>query len=442
MPHTIPPLKHIFTTTIKPTLALVAFGTLIAVIIFVHTWQLGDIPPGLSIDELSVGRNAYFITKIGQDEYGQHLPLYFRAYGDYKSPVQIYTTALLFKFVEPSNYSLRLVSAIFFLLFLLGIWLLVYQLFKHILIATYTLLAAGFLPWFFVWSRTSLESIIPQLSFTTLALLFIHKTYHSSYHSRHQYIYPISAGLFLGLSTYTYHTARLLTFILLLTCLAVYLRRKTFKKSVALLTSFTISVLPYLYYFITNSTNLTARFHEISYIFKAELSYLTKLQMFLSSYLHQFSPSFLLYHGDIIPRHATGFGGELFFIVFILAIIGLCWSITQLKKNPDRFRVFIVLNLLSVPIAGALADVSQSSARTILVGLYFLIISSYGLFLIISTVHRSGRNTIILAIYIVLIFEASLYTHHYFTKYPSISHIWFGIDTLKQELPTLPPPAD
>ena len=49
-------------------------------------------PPGLNIDEVSVGYNAYSILKTGRDEHGQFLTLAFKSVGDYKPPMSIYLT--------------------------------------------------------------------------------------------------------------------------------------------------------------------------------------------------------------------------------------------------------------------------------------------------------------------------------------------------------------
>src|SRR5882672_12591385 len=69
-------------------------------------------PPGFFIDEASIAYNAHTISQQGVDEHGQTFPLYFRAFGEYKSPVYIYALAAVFRITGPGVRAARLLSAI------------------------------------------------------------------------------------------------------------------------------------------------------------------------------------------------------------------------------------------------------------------------------------------------------------------------------------------
>ncbi|HWS55640.1 MAG TPA: hypothetical protein VN228_15985, partial [Pyrinomonadaceae bacterium] len=43
-------------------------------------------PPGFYIDESSIAYNAHLVSETGRDEHGERLPLFFRAFGEYKNP--------------------------------------------------------------------------------------------------------------------------------------------------------------------------------------------------------------------------------------------------------------------------------------------------------------------------------------------------------------------
>ena len=92
----------------------------------------------------------------------------------------------------------------------------------------YVFIVAGTLPWFFVLSRIAFE-VISQLAVVTAALLFVHRTFVSRHVKWHD---PVLAGLLLGLSLYTYPTARLLTPLLLVTIALFFFRRSTLKQSI------------------------------------------------------------------------------------------------------------------------------------------------------------------------------------------------------------------
>lgn len=148
------------------------------VIIISHLWQLDTLPRGFYTDELATGYNAITIANTGQDEFGHSFPLYFQSFGDYKQPIFIYTTALVFKLLGVSEFNLRLVSFFYFMLFIVSLHLIIRKLFPHNnLVLLYTLITAGFLPWYFTLSRLAFD-VITQLAITALALFFVLKTYH------------------------------------------------------------------------------------------------------------------------------------------------------------------------------------------------------------------------------------------------------------------------
>src|SRR5690348_15577232 len=76
-----------------------------------YFYQVPQNPPGFYIDESSIAYNAYTIATTGRDEYGESWPLYFRAFGEYKNPVYIYSLAFLFRVFGPSILVARLLSA-------------------------------------------------------------------------------------------------------------------------------------------------------------------------------------------------------------------------------------------------------------------------------------------------------------------------------------------
>ena len=61
----------------------------------VYLYRIGSDPPGLYADEASIGYNAWTIAHYGTDQYGNHFPLFFVDFGDYKGPVATYLVAPL-----------------------------------------------------------------------------------------------------------------------------------------------------------------------------------------------------------------------------------------------------------------------------------------------------------------------------------------------------------
>ena len=426
-----------FIKMIKPSLA--TFYTAIIVFLFTlicffHIWQISSVPKGLYIDEgTSIGYNALLIATTGHDEHHRYWPLYFKAFGEYKNPIYIYTLALIYKFFGISAFGLRFTSFFFFFLFLVGIYILVINVFrKNRTISVYVLIAAGFLPWFFPISRIAFE-VISQLTIVTYIFVFIFKTYHKE---KYTFFYASLAGFFLGLSIYSYTTARLLSFLIFISIMGIYFRRETIKKSAMLTTTFLLCVLPYFIFIVRNPNALTARFNKVTYIYDPLISPLQKINIFMQNYVSYFGLDFLILKGDEILRHATGYGGELFITVYLLFICGLLWLIIRKQLFNYKFLLFLFTNLLIAPIAASLTIGTHQSLRSILLGLYILIFSCYGLALILLIKEKELKKTLVAAVFIVMLFEALLYINDYFTRYKNDSISWFESYDFKNTLIT------
>src|SRR3989338_4468901 len=52
--------------------------------------QIAFVPPSPSLDEVSIGYNAYSILNTGMDEYGKKFPILLRAYDDLRPALYTY----------------------------------------------------------------------------------------------------------------------------------------------------------------------------------------------------------------------------------------------------------------------------------------------------------------------------------------------------------------
>ncbi len=392
---------------------------LFILVAFFHLWQLGDLPKGLYIDESSIGLNAVEIAHSGHDEYGYWMPVYFKAFGEYKNPLYVYLAAFVFKIFGVSEFYLRWTSFIFFYLFLIGFYLLTDRLFKsNKIIMTYGLIAAGFLPWFFPLSRIAFE-VISQITVVIYVLLLVHKTYHDEAKNK-KWLYPLLTGFLIGLSAYAYSTSRLLTFLMLLTLFIIYSLKRYWLTNLKVLVGFSFAILPLISFIYRNPNALMVRFEDFTYIFDSSRNLTERAGVFVTNYVSYLSQRFLLYTGDTNLRHHTGYGGELFVVVAILAVIGLVWVlITSHRKHGEaRYNTFLLLSLFLSPIAAALTKDCGHALRTILLGLYILIFSLFGFSALLTVKNKHIRYTICVAIFLMLTMEACNYLQYYFTQYP------------------------
>jgi len=82
-------------------------------LLVLFAWYFDDplrTTPGFVTDESSIAFDALTISRTGADEHGATMPLYFRAFGEYKNPVYIYLLALEFRITGPSILAARALS--------------------------------------------------------------------------------------------------------------------------------------------------------------------------------------------------------------------------------------------------------------------------------------------------------------------------------------------
>jgi len=392
---------------------------LLTVILGSHIFHLADIPSGFYLDETSIGYNAALVAQAGVDEHNILLPIYFKAFGEYKNPIYIYTTALIFRIFGVSEFNLRFTSFLFYTIALVFHALLISKLFnRNKTIQIYAFLSFGFLPIFFVLSRISFE-LISQLTWICAINLVTWRVFWNNKEDKPKTLESLINGLILGTSIYTYSTARLLSLLTLVLLWVVFLKKENIKKLILISLAFLVSLLPYITFTISNPGATTKRFLEISYI-DDPISPIKKVFIFFRNLSEYWSLDFLVVNGDSNLRHSTGYGGILFFSIFILFLIGLL-SIFYNKKL-HRFHMCLLSNLVVSPVAAALTlEGTPHALRSLLLGYYIVLISCYGVDFIINIPSYRLKKMISISITSLFIIEILSYQLHYFLIYPSTS---------------------
>src|SRR5260370_41959240 len=79
---------------------LLALGAVLATVAF-QLWITPSNPPGYHRDEAALSYNAYSISTSLRGADGGFLPLFFRSFDDYKSPLYPYLLAGIFRVTGP-----------------------------------------------------------------------------------------------------------------------------------------------------------------------------------------------------------------------------------------------------------------------------------------------------------------------------------------------------
>lgn len=418
----------------QPAYNVIVVVLLIAVIV-ARLLQLANIPAGLYADETSIGYNAALIAETGLDEHGTPFPIYFRAFGEYKNPIYIYATALIFKLFGISAFNLRMTGVLFYLLALILTIVLISKVFNHNkAVELYALAGFGFLPVFFMLSRTSFE-VISQLTWVTAANLSIWTLFYrpnpqsnlqlnlqpnppstKRTSQRADWLQAAICGLILGTSIYTYSTARVLSFLMLLSLWVIYFKRDYIQKLLIITGTFALALIPYIIFTLTHPGATTDRFLSISYI-DDPIPFSEKIQIFVRALFKYWSPKFLVVSGDSNLRHATGHGGIVFYVTLILFVIGvgsLIW-----RRQIALFHLFLLANLLLSPLAAIITSAGAPHAlRSLLMGYYLWFLSCYGVAFLAQINDRRWSKWLMGGAALLLIAEIVSYQVDYFIFYP------------------------
>jgi 4-amino-4-deoxy-L-arabinose transferase-like glycosyltransferase len=203
---------------------LVFLYFIILVGFFVRIVGINSNPQSLNWDEVSHGYNAYSILKTGKDEWDVAFPAIFRAYGDYKLPVYIYTTVVSIFLFGVNAIAVRLPSILAGILAIYFTYALAEELFsekKYRFIPLASAFLVAIEPWSLFLSRGAYEANFSFMLIVSGVYFFIKGV--------KKPLNLIFASLLLGLSVWTYNSARVFVPLFLLYHIYLY-RTDLYKK--------------------------------------------------------------------------------------------------------------------------------------------------------------------------------------------------------------------
>ena len=399
---------------------------------FLRFYDISNNPPGLYIDEVSIGNDAYSILKTGKDESGQTFPLYFRSFGDYKMPVYIYSVASSMSVFGKNEFAIRFPSALAGTLTVIIIYFLLKNLlsldgsgvldkkFKYLPILTSLLLAIS--PWHLQFSRAGFE--VNQAVFIFLLACLLVSYY---LHKRNVW-YLLGGFLLFVLTIYTYHIFRILSPITLV-ILSIWLFRTMPKERIKLVWAAILSLLlifPMLKFSLTQSgmerfsqTSAFAEYPAKTLLKKVE----TYPIVFLKNYFSFFSLNYLFSNGDGNGRHQIPDTGLLYLWQLPFILLGLC---ALVKEKRSFLKYFIFGLLILSPIPGSIARPSPHTLRNLLSVIPFITLTSIGIILFLSKTQKY-RKLLLVVIFFIVTYCFLSYLHLYYVHYPIVNDLdWDG----------------
>ena len=357
-------------------------------------YKIASIPSSVYWDEASIGYNAYSVLKTGRDEWGEFLPLHFRAFGEFKLPVYIYSVLIVELVFGLTQFAVRFPAVIYGLFSVLGLYLLTNKITKNKTVALLSSFLFSLSPWFFIFSRTGYEAVA-GLVFFIFAIYFLLLSFEKNRNL------IISIFLFIS-AIYSYNSFRILTPIFLIPGLIVFGFKTRRQGVLVLLISvglFILSLLP-IYKLYSQDSGLN------------RLQTVKATQSVIKNYLTHLSFDFLFIKGDSNPRSQIPQSPELFLIDLPFIVLGLFYIF---KKRSLKYYAILATLLVSF-IPAEITKESPHALRSILAAPIFAVITSLGVFSFISFFKKYSKYLLAAIVSLYLIYFGS-YFYKFITKY-------------------------
>ena len=387
------------------------------------------------------------------------MPLTFRSIDDYKPPLYEYVTVPSVALFDLNEFSTRLPSAFAGIITVILTALLVYQIVLSIpalrsnarKISLVSSLSLAISPWHLQFSRAAFEVNISVLITVLAVTSFL-------YGLKNKKLFLLSA-LFFGLNFFSYHSARVVSPLLMISLFLLFHKSLPIKKYILyffiIWLTFFAGFIPILMskdaqirfsatnIFKPGARSLSDRDLETIFLEKRSQDNLAGFDMAgkifhnqrliytdyeslrnaFSNYLSHFDFNFLFIKADAPLHHAPGFG-LLYIVELPLILLGLIYI---LKKGLNRSSFFILLWIMFVPIPSSITKGAPHAVRTEIILPTFQILSGWGLILLINFLQKESklfRDAGSALISIAFLINISFYLHQYYvhTNYEASSY--------------------
>jgi len=378
---------------------------ILALAFLLRVAALDKYPVGFTPDEASYGYDAYSLLKTGKDQWGYSWPLVLKSFGDYKAPVYAYLTIPSIAIFDLNKFAVRLPNALLGVGAVYVIYLLSSALFKSLKLEILSALLLAISPWHIMMSRGAFEANLITFFLPLGIYLFLKEKYYWSM-------------IIFGVNMFTYHSAKLITPLIIITLL-IFFRDKLTKNIIKPLLVFSIFLF-LTFYTITEGSS--ARIAERSITQGALVDgarvkialiqngmnpilarllhnkYQVVVSRFINNYKEYFSYRFLVKDGPAETTYGMMKGLGVLTYLEIIGLVSVIFFFRKLKEK--KVLYFLIAWLLISPIPASLATgVGYSANRAGSMIPVLQIIASLGIYKLLET--RNKLNYLIVLIGVI-----------------------------------------
>jgi len=412
--------------------------TLFVAAAFLRLYQLWSVPPSPSLDEVSIGYNAYSIAMTGKDEYGTPFPLLLRAYDDFRPALYVYLTIPFVYLFGLTAFAVRMPA---FILSLMTLWA-TYRIGmllgkKYLGNRNVGVIAMGILalsPWHIYLSRLGHEANL-GLTLQVLGLYFLL----CAVILKRGRDWIISV-IFFALSLHGYQSQKLIVPCLAAASVFLFWREMLQAKKQVLLAIAAGSIIAIPAMIVSLSPEGMSRFKGTSAFAPDEPSmvtatikyteavrnndvvgrvwhskYTTGLRIFAGNYGAHFSPRWLFTGSDREAHKVPGMG-----LLYLWEAPMLFAGVLLLlkKKIPGKIILFLLVYLLAAPVPASLTTGAPHAMRFYTAIPVIQIIAALGCWYVAGLAGVRRKNAIAVMATIVVAAGVAMFWNGYFVRFP------------------------
>lgn len=405
---------------------------------FLRLYSISHVPPSPSLDEVSIGWNAYSILHTGADEYGNRLPILLRAYDDWRPALYVYCTIPFIALLGLTSVAVRLPSVLLSILvvyvtYLIG-KLVGKKYFSYEPLGLIASLLVAISPWHIYISRLGHEANI-GLALVVCAVYFL-----LQFVLLHKKPALLASALLFGLSAHGYQSEKIVSPLLIL-CASYLYRKEFWKERAYALTAVILCFLVALPAIRASISPEGLSRYQGTTAFSADApaivdatkqyskalkngdiigrvlhsKYLTYAHVFGENYLSHFSFAWL-FTGSIREAHKVPDMGLLYLWELPFLLFGI-WALFA-KKTPKQVRWLLISWVLVSPLPAAITTQSPHAMRiyTVIPGLQ--LIEAVGIWWMVSKLGNDWSKAFTSIMTIAVLCGLVVFWNGYFIRFP------------------------
>lgn len=375
-------------------------------------------PSGFFCDEAANGLNAYSIIRTARDQHGTFLPLFFKALGDFRDPTYIYTTAPLYAFFAPSEFTVRFGSALYGIGTVIIFFFLVQEQWgKRMGLLASLLLAVN--PWHIHYSRAGFQ-LIASVFWILMCMFFWNR-----YTKKATYISFLLFFISGIAAFFSYFPTKIVLPLFGLFLLFLYYRNtlSILKSKGKILTMLVLlcTLLMLMWPYIHNGS-MFSRWHAVS---EGQRT----LSDFIISYANHFDYGFLFLHGEygfsgsFISRQSLWDYGEFHQFQAGLILIGVWGGLITVWRRSSSWKIVgpYLMLLALYPLSSAFTTTIPSATHSIVGVIPLTFFTAYGVYVLINTSPYLWLKRLVLSWAVFIIFISTIFYITAYLRYPIYS---------------------